>query len=450
MMTSSATAPYSVMPQFLPKRRLAAKPTLRIALLTAISAVAAAHASQSAAAPLGRGAPEAMAGGGTIQGHAVASRDKRPLSGLSVELEGTGRRTTTATDGSYTFINLAPGTYTVKLTTLTGEEVEQDLAVTNGAVAIADLTAQANGSALNEIVVLAQRTPAGVARAAQREAPNLVNIQTYQEIRKLPDISTAEAVRRVPGISLETDEGEGRYVNIRGLDADLNSTTFGGLRLPPTNNASPFGGYRAVTLDSIPIGLVGALTVTKSNLPDQDAEALGGTIEITPKTAPRGTGAFLQGNIGSGYEPLRATGIADVSVTTGGHFGGPDGFFSDGPFSIVLTGTYYEDRRGFDDVEPAYFNDPQGVAGSRPYGAIANIDQRDYELNRKRHGYGIDLGYEPNSDNRWYIRAFEAGYSERYIRPHLSLTPDGNATLLPNGQIQDTLAAGGAIVKQLA
>ena len=73
------------------------------------------------------------------------------------------------------------------------------------------------------------------------------------------------------------------------------STTFGGLRLPPTNNASPFGGYRAVTLDSIPIGLVGAITVTKSNLPSQDAEALGGTID---GQGPGGRPAAVEGDSG--------------------------------------------------------------------------------------------------------------------------------------------------------
>src|SRR4029077_18632020 len=201
-------------------------------------------------------------------------------------------------------------------------------------------------------------------------------------------------------ISLETDEGEGRYVNIRGFDADLNSTTFGGLRLPPTNNASPFGGYRAVTLDSIPIGLVGAITVTKSNLPSQDAEALGGTIEITPKTAPLSGAPFLEGNAGSGYEPLRGKPIKDVAVSGGGRFGGAGtpssagtSAYSDHPFSVIATLTYYEDWRGIDDVEPAYFND-----SALPYDAVNNIQQRDYELNRKRHGYGLEFGYQPDAD----------------------------------------------------
>lgn len=398
-------------------------------------------------------AATSQSSGGAIAGKIVSSRNQRPLAGVSVQIRDSDRATETARDGGYSFGDLAPGIYTVVLTTASGLTVERQFTVTAGQTAVGDIAADTALSAAEEIVVMAQRTPKEVARLAQRQAPNLVNIQTYQEIRKLPDISVAEAVRRVPGISLETDEGEGRYVNIRGLDADLNSTTFGGLRLPPTNNASPFGGYRAATLDSIPAGLIGAITVTKSNLPSQDAEALGGTIEITPRTAPRGGQPFIQGNIGSGYEPLRKTGIIDLGVTMGTHFGGSDKFLGSGPFSILLTASYYDDRRGIDDVEPAYFNDSQVVSATnltpRPYAALANIDQRDYELHRKRHSYGIDLGYEPDANNDWYFRAFEAGYGERYLRPHLSISPDGAPTVLANGQLQDTLTAAGSITKQL-
>jgi TonB-dependent receptor len=309
----------------------------------------------------------------------------------------------------------------------------------------------AGGNALSEITITAQRTTVEQAREAQMEAPNLINIATYTEIRKLPDVSTGEAVRRLPGVSLETDEGEGRYVNIRGFDADLNSTTFAGLRLPPTNNASPFGGYRAVTLDSIPIGLVGAITVTKSNLPSQDAEALGGTIEITPKTAPPDGVMFAEGNVGSGYEPLRKKPVFDVALTTGGRFGGAGkpsdsnvNAYSDRPFSVVLTYSFNENWRGIDDVEPSYFNDK-----AHPYNAVNGIQQRDYELNRKRHGYGVDLGYQPDPDNSWYVRAFDAGYTERYYRQILNLSPDGNTVALGNGQLQDTLTGTSAIQKDL-
>ena len=164
-----------------------------------------------------------------------------------------------------------------------------------------------SGDALQQVTVLGQRTTPEIAREAQKQAPNLINLTTVTEMQRLPDVNTGEAIRRVPGISLETDTGEGRYINIRGLDADLNSTTFGGLRLPPTNNSSPSGAGRAVAFDSIPIGFVGAIKVAKSNLPEQDAEALGGTIDITPRTAPAGGKPFADLRAGTGEELLRHT-----------------------------------------------------------------------------------------------------------------------------------------------
>jgi TonB-dependent receptor len=397
---------------------------------------------------------------GDLSGHVVRSRDSQPIAAASVQIAETNAKTATNAQGAYSFKDLKPGVYTVLVSPSGAPPLQHKVTITAGKTTQDDYSVENEMSALQQIVVLSQRTTVGVAREAQYEAPNLVNITTFEEMRKIPDVSVAEAVRRIPGISLETDEGEGRYVNCRGLDADLNSTTFGGLRLPPTNNASPFGGYRAVTLDSIPIGLVGALTVTKSNLPSQDAEALGCTIEITPKTAPPGGAPFIQGNVGSGYEPLRGTGIIDVAVTAGGRFGGPGkpadsdvSAYSDRPFSVVLTATYYDDQRGFDDVEPAYYDDTAKgavpAAGGHPYDAISGVDFRDYELHRKRHGYGIDLGYQPDANNSWYIRGFDAGYTELYERPYLHLAFDGNTVQNADGSITDTLNGPFAVTKNL-
>jgi hypothetical protein len=77
----------------------------------------------------------------------------------------------------------------------------------------------------------------------KKQAPNIIDAQPLSEIVKLPDINTAEALQRIPGISLETDSGEGRFINIRGLDSDLNASTYGGVRLPASNPSSPFEGW---------------------------------------------------------------------------------------------------------------------------------------------------------------------------------------------------------------
>jgi TonB-dependent receptor len=280
--------------------------------------------------------------------------------------------------------------------------------------------------ALKEIVVLGQRTTPEIARAAQMQAPNLINLTTAEEMQKLPDVNTGEAIRRVPGISLETDTGEGRYINIRGLDADLNSTTFGGLRLPPTNNSSPSGAGRAVAFDSIPIGFVGAIKVTKSNLPEQDAEALGGTIDITPKTAPSDGRPFADIKLGTGEELLRHSWITDLAGTAGMRFGGGNGGYN--PFSVLVTASVYTDRRGVDDAEAGFIDNQPAIADK----AIAAFEQRFYDYHRERHGYGADFGYAPDEANQYFLRYYDAGYSESVFRNRLVWNYSGTPTVDPN------------------
>lgn len=287
--------------------------------------------------------------------------------------------------------------------------------------------ATAGGDALEQVTVLGQRTTPEIARAAQQQALNLINLTTADQMQRLPDVNTGEAVRRIPGISLETDTGEGRYINIRGLDADLNSTTFGGLRLPPTNNSSPSGAGRAVAFDSIPSGFVGAIKVTTSNLPEQDAEALGGTIDITPKTAPADGKPFADVKLGTGEELLRHTSITDLAGAAGMRFGGGSGDYQ--PFSVLVTASTYDDRRGIDDAE-AGFADNQ--AAGIPDKAFAGFEQRFYRYHRERHGYGIDLGFAPEEAQQFFARYYDAGYSESVLRNRLLWNFSGNPTVDPN------------------
>lgn len=347
---------------------------------------------------------------GDLTGHVELGASKEALAGVQVQIKETGAKAVTGADGTFQFHGLAPGNYTL----LTGYEgtppVQTRVSVRAGTVTAQDVMLAAQVNAVQLVTVLGQRTSDAVARAAEKEAPNLINLTTIEEMLKLPDVNTGEAVRRIPGISLETDTGEGRFINIRGLDADLNSTTFGGLRLMPTNSASPFGGGRAVAMDSIPTGFVGAITVTKTNLPEQDAEALGGTIEITPKTVPADGKPFANIRVGGGYEALRNTPVTDLTGTAGGRFGDA------GKFSALITGTYYEDKRGINDIEASYYDlQSSGV----PDKAFSSFQQRYYQYHRKRHGYGLDLGYQPDGVSKYFLRYYDAGYSETVNRQQL-------------------------------
>jgi TonB-dependent receptor len=270
----------------------------------------------------------------------------------------------------------------------------------------------------------------------KKQAPNLVEVQPLSEIIKLPDINTAEALGRIPGVSLETDSGEGRFVSIRGLDSDLNGTTYGGVRLPASNPSSPFGGGRAVAFDTFPTGIIGGIELTKTLQPDMDAEALGGSINLVPRTgAEHGGSPFLDADFGSGYEPLRKTPVYHGEVSLGRGFDGGDGiggyFSGANAFSAVLTAVYHEDSRGIDDVEESY-TDQQ--SSGVPDKVFSDLQFRRYEYHRKRYGVAANFDARASESTNLYARFLYSGYIETANKHYLvlkNLDSDAGCTPLP-------------------
>ena len=272
------------------------------------------------------------------------------------------------------------------------------------------------------IVVSAPRAEVK-AREAQKIAPNLVDVQSAETIAKYPDFNAAEALARVPGITLSSDTGEGRFVNIRGIDGNLNGATYGGVVLLNTNpSGTVFGTGRAVEFDTIPTGAVDGFIVTKTGLPNHEAEGLGGSIELTPRSAAHVDHTFIDGAIGYGYEPEhKHGGPLNLDLAIGSRFGG-----TDKPFSFVLTGSWREDRRGFDDIEEDYVDGPLTSTSGPAFSALqvnkalADIQLRHYDYHRRRFGYGGELEYNPSSDQQYYVRASVAGYTESVIKNRLT------------------------------
>ncbi len=259
------------------------------------------------------------------------------------------------------------------------------------------------------------------ARAEQKLSPNLLNIQAAEDIIKYPDFNAAESLGRIPGVSIAIDTGEGRFVNIRGIDGNLNGTTFGGVVLLNTQPGGTYfgGGGRAVELDTIPIGAVDRLIVRKTGLPDQEAEGLGGSVELSPRSASNVKKTFLDFTIGGGYQPAHQNGqIIRLEAAAGTRFGG-----AEKPFGVVLYGSYHEDHRGFDDLEPGYFD---GQADGVPDKVLDGIDFRRYSYNRRRFGFGGELSYNPSASQHYFIRATNAGYTESVKRQLLQLNDLGD------------------------
>jgi TonB-dependent receptor len=301
-------------------------------------------------------------------------------------------------------------------------------------------TAHAQTIASSEVVVTAPRQET-VAREKQFSAPNIVNIQAGETLAKYPDFNAAESLGRIPGISISTDTGEGRFVNIRGIDGNLAGATFGGVPLLNTYPGGTYfgGGGRAVEYDTIPTGSIDGLIVYKTTLPDHEAEGLGGSIELTPRTASNLTAPMLEATVGYGYEPEHDhPGPLNGEIVVGGRFGFDGSHFSVGgaepvrmgffsnpePFALVLTASWREDHRGFDDIEEDY-ND---TTVDRSY---ADIQFRRYDYHRRRFGYGGEFDFQPNDEHAWYVRANVAGYTESVLKNRLTYSANPDVTVDP-------------------
>jgi len=299
-------------------------------------------------------------------------------------------------------------------------------------------TAHASATtSLSAVIVTAAPRTEIVARQRQFLAPNLVSIQSADVMQQYPDFNAAEALGRMPGVSISTDTGEGRFVNIRGIDGNLAGSTFGGVPLLNTYPGGTYfgGGGRAVEFDTIPIGSVDGLVVTYTPLPDHEAESLGGTVELTPRSAANINKPFFEGQLGWGDEPMHGhTGPFDIEGAAGIRWGFNNGHLvvqGDGqdqatpgdfisnptPFSLVLTASRRDDRRGFDDIEEDYDN----AGADRQYD---DIQLRRYNYHRRRFGYGGDFEFTPNDDHQYYFRANVAGYTEAVAKNRLTYTFD--------------------------
>ena len=130
---------------------------------------------------------------------------------------------------------------------------------------------------VEEVVVVGTKASLISAIDKQRASGQIISVIDSDALGEFPDTTAAEAVRRVSGIAVENDQGEGRYVSIRGLSSDLNTVAINGATVTAPE------GDRSVMLDGVPTELLDSIVISKSLTPDQDADSIGGRVEFNTK-----------------------------------------------------------------------------------------------------------------------------------------------------------------------
>lgn len=258
---------------------------------------------------------------------------------------------------------------------------------------------------LDPMVITSQAEIQAISLERYRESDALKNVISADEIGQFVDQNVAESLHRLPGVSITRDQGEGRFVSIRGIEPALNTTSVNGMRI-----GTPEDGNRNIPLDIIPSGTAQILEITKVPTPDMPGDSIGGAINISTKSAFErdgreinyrlmGTYSELTGDIG----PNLKVGYSDLLSI----FGGEDNFG-------ISFGISYQDRDfGSDNIETEYeINNDLGSNVIAP----KETDLRQYMINRERLGLSLDLDFSPSDGNEFFLNTVFAQFTDAETR----------------------------------
>jgi len=250
------------------------------------------------------------------------------------------------------------------------------------------------------VVVTGQRASLAHAIAAQEKADNIVSVVSSDDIGGLPDKNAAEALARLPGVAVQRDQGEGRYVVVRGLDADYNSVTINGATVP-----SPEASRRAVALDVLPAGLIRELAVTKTLTPDQDANALGGSIDVRTLSAFDLPGSLLSVGAAASHDDLTHRTSPSANILWAQRF-------LDGKLGIAAGLSGEKRKFGSDNVE---------TGGAWRGDRLSGFELRDYSPVRTRRAGALNVDWRPDADTAYALRSFLSRFSDDEVRDRLTV-----------------------------
>jgi TonB-dependent receptor len=305
--------------------------------------------------------------------------------------------------GQFLIKDLDPGSYTVSVSYVGFATFSQTVNVVAGQTA--NLDAKLAVSSQNLQVLVTAERPAAEAEAINREraADNIIQVLPADVIRSLPNANMADALGRLPGVTIERDEGEGKYVQVRGTEPRLTNTTIDGMNVP-----SPESGVRQIKFDAIPADIVESVEINKTLQANMDGDGIGGSVNLVTKTAGERPTLNLSGM--GGYTPiLGGRGLIETTGTLGQRFG------ANKKLGVLFGGSYDWNGRGIDDIEPV---PDLATVGGQQVRVFDSMDIREYKYYRSRWGLAGSSDYKLGDGSDIYIRGVYSdfhNYGDRWV-----------------------------------
>ena len=312
------------------------------------------------------------------------------LQGARVSINAKDIHVVSNEQGRYFITALPPGNYSLTINYVGFAPFSKSVDVAPGQTL--NLNAQLQVASQKQSVLVTASRATGEVEAVniERSADNILQVLPSQVITSLPNANMADALGRMPSVTLERDEGEGKYVQIRGTEPRLTNTTVDGISLP-----SEEPGVRQIKFDALPAGIVDSVQVSKTLQANMDGDGIGGSVNLITRTATDTPTLQLEGL--GGYTPIiNGRGNTTETGTWGQRFGAGK------KFGFIISGSYDWEGRGIDDIEPV----PD--LATRPDGSsqlwFDAQDIREYKYFRSRWGVAGSADYRIADGSNVYAR----------------------------------------------
>lgn len=318
----------------------------------------------------------------TISGY-VYDEEGLTLPGATVEIKALNKGVITDQSGRFVVPGVPSGSHQIEINYLGFQPLAEEINVTSDMNVRYTMTPGVVEA--GQVMVVGERL-AGEAKALnqQRANMNVSNVVSTDQIGKFPDSNVGDALKRIPSITVFYDQGEARFASIRGSAPQLNSVQINGDRIP-----SAEAEIRTVQLDLIPSDMIQTIEVNKVLLPDMDADAIGGSVNLITR-APSG-GQRISVTASGGYNDLRSRGTSNFAAVFGNRF-------MQDRLGLVLSGSYQNKDFGSDNSEGVWVEEDGNIFPEE-------WDLRRYDLQRIRKSVALSLDYRLNSNSVIYLRS---------------------------------------------
>jgi TonB-dependent receptor len=362
---------------------------------------------------------------GSLKGRVLDKETGDALVGANVVVMNTSLGAGADLDGKFIIYRVPVGKRTLKISYIGYKPITVDVTIAENTTLEQDFRLAAGVLTGETVVITAQARGQLSSINEQLSSNKIVNVVSAEKMRELPDANLAESIGRLPGVSLGRTAGEADKVVVRGLSSQFNKVTIegvpmvstsGGLAGGNTNNGSSNYSDRSIDLSMISDDLVKGVELSKSLRADMDADALGGTINLTLKQAPSELHHDIQ--ITGGYNALTKY-WKNYKVS-----GSVSDRFLDDAIGVRLqlnaqdkTLPSQQFNGGYDGVSTQSKIDPAtGKAVSSLIRKTNSSRLTVDNLDRKRYGGSVILDYESNFVDLIFFNLYnqKKDHDERY------------------------------------